>query len=129
MTIPPPTILARPIALEDCPGGAKAIWRKAEKEGWEVKASYAKGPWLHAGGERFRVLESVGLRMYHRGTARGAVAIWITDAKGKFGFESAWWRDYASRIPWYRINNVALRASLTSKTEPPKIESPTEGDT
>lgn len=127
--IPPPITPARPIALEDCPGGAKTIWRKAEAEGWEVTARYANGPWLHASGTAFTIRKSVGLRMYHRPTARIVVGLWMTDGKGKYGFESGWWRDYTSRIPWYRINSAGIKAALTTKAPPPKIVAPTEEDT
>jgi hypothetical protein len=125
--IPAPEVPARPIALADCPGGAQQVWRKAEKEGWTVVGTYAKGPWLYADGTGFKIVESVMLRLFHYPNRVWMTAIWLTDSKGVYGFESAW--ALFPPQPRYRTSNKALKASLTTLDPPPKIEAPpTEGE-
>lgn len=40
------------VAMAQIPGGAKTIIKLAHKNGWATHATYARGPWLHASGDR-----------------------------------------------------------------------------
>ena len=67
---PEPVIRARPLALEDCPGGAEAKMRKAAKLGFDVSATYALGYWAHADGMKFTLKHSILVRIKDRRTGQ-----------------------------------------------------------
>ena len=83
MTYPAPEVPCRPAAEEEIPPPAKTMRRQAEKAGWQVEATYARGTWP---GAKPRVVESLALRMVHP-DGRRAVAVWH-DGKWRFGLSN-----------------------------------------
>lgn len=96
--LPEPDVRARPADKGEIPQGAKNIAKHAERNGWDVAITYAKGPYLSASAEILRTAESILVRM-RRGTERAAAA-WVTQSNGKwacdFAYHRAEWTDRIS---------------------------------
>lgn len=93
------------------PGGAKTLVNAARKTGWEMAASYCRGPWLHASSwEPTGVVDHVVLRL-RRGRER-AVATWRRHNDGSMKLESSWYwtDDIAGSLE--QINSSDLRERI-----------------
>ena len=105
--IPEPEVLATTIVIGDerLPGGAKTIYKLAEKHGWQVLATYARGPWLHASGDRYTgVVDHVRLRM-----TRGDLLLSASWRDTKFENAWDWNQPYVDDRP---INSTTLKERL-----------------
>ena len=85
--------------------GSRQMLKAAEKAGWTVWSTYARGPLSHGtSGEFLRMVDSLALRMSHPSGHR-AVAVWIDH-----DFDGGWWltplKMYSSAELKSRLRNV-----------------------
>jgi hypothetical protein len=92
---PRPEVEAR-LAMElEVPRGPSSLRRTAERAGFAVQATYARGTLMSAkGGNGGRVIDSLALRMRHA-DGRRAVAVYH-DGKAEYGYT---WRADEREIP------------------------------
>lgn len=83
--LPEPGVRARTALESEIPRGAKLLRNAAVAGGWRARVTYARGPYLTAGGKwTGRITDSIAVRMRHP-DGRAAVAVWI-DGKTEYGF-------------------------------------------
>jgi hypothetical protein len=123
----PPIEVGRRDATEEEIGGPRTgrrqMLKAAQKAGWSVWATYARGPLAHAtSGEFLRMIDSLALRMSHPSGHR-CVATWEDG-----DFAGAWWL-----TPLKPMGSPDLKKRIQSiDTEPPvpvrSAKTTTEGD-
>lgn len=79
---PDPEVRCRLARTEEIPRGALSVLRTAEKNGWRVQPTYARGYAMDARGRVGRLTHSLALRMRHP-DGRCAVAVWVTPVDGE----------------------------------------------
>ncbi len=89
LDIPEPEVLAHVVdwTEKSWPMGMRTIGNLAVKQGFVVRASHCRGPWI--GGQPLQVLricDSILLRLTHP-DGRRASALWLTDGHGDWGLE------------------------------------------
>lgn len=116
---PDPEITSTHIEMLDprLPGGAKQIWKLAEKWGWRVaRSDYSRGPVMHAvQGTLLGMRDSVVLGLVLDGTPKRAVASWES---GKFLFAYTLTADLERRkyANHGKTNSDGLKAWIKGET-------------
>ncbi len=89
LVIPEPEVRAHVIDWTEktWPQGMRTIGNLAVKQGFQVRASHARGPWIGDTPLRvLRICDSVLLRFSHT-DGRRASGLWLTDGHGDWGLE------------------------------------------
>lgn len=84
---PAPEVVARLATVSEVPRGALVVQRAAQRAGWLVVPTYARGTALAARGKPGKVVDSLALRMRRPSDGLRAVAVWID---GGFCIGYAW---------------------------------------
>jgi hypothetical protein len=119
LVIPEPEVRAHPVDWTDkasWPQGARTIGNLATKQGFQVSASHARGPWIGDTPLRvLRICDSLLLRMRHD-DGRRASALWLTDAHGDWGLECAF-----VLTPWLQM---VKSAPFKDYLKTPRVDEP-----
>lgn len=122
--IPKPEVYATEITVGDprMPTGAKNMIKWANQAGgWQIRATYSRGPWLHASGDRYtNICDLVRVRFYDPETPMRLSASWRR-VEEKWTFEAAW--DWSQTTENARLSSAELKA-LVRRDEPDEGETP-----
>jgi hypothetical protein len=116
--LPEPEVRARPATLEEIPRGAKTIGVKATKNGFDVVATYSRGPRVDQYWRVSEISDTIMIRGRHADGRRfGAMWITKTSQKGAKAGVTSWEADTAYLMRdgiWTACGVTELSAYLAS---------------
>ena len=103
--VPEPEVRARPARKGECPAPAIRVGKKARANGFEVKATYARGPRMDNHWRVVEVSDSIAVRGRHP-DGRWFVIAWVTktgvrgknEGVSKWAFDLGYTLDLESRL-------------------------------
>lgn len=101
---PEPEVPAREAREDEIPGGARQLGKWAAAAGWSVDFRYARGS-IRSGKRKFRVVDSVAVRLAHPATGHQAVAVWVNGSA-----DAAWIR--LAGGPWFPSEVSHVKAAI-----------------